>query len=125
LLNHNIAFPQYGVLLKTYFSGVWLFIEFNAVAWVLMAIVLTLIPSLRKPSGENRLLIFICVEIVFVAMYHFLSKPPILMERHDLIMQQASAIATFVFIFVYKIKGTVVTQKAAAKKKAPAKKKMA
>ena len=119
LFNHGIAFPQYGTLIKTYFSGVWLFTRSNAASWVLMALALTFIPSLRKPTTENRLLIFVCVEIVFIALYHFFYKPLVLLVRSDLIMQQGSAVATFIFIFVYKVKGAVVP----AAKKAPAKKK--
>jgi hypothetical protein len=117
LLNRHIAFPRYGMLIKTYLSGAWLFLRANAASWVLMALAMTLIPSLKKSSTENRLLIFICVEIVFIALYHFFSKPVIMLVRSDLIMQQASAVATFIFIFIYKVKGAVVTQAAAVKKK--------
>jgi hypothetical protein len=124
LFNHGISFPQYGLLLNKYFEGVLLFVRFNCPSWVLMTLVLIFVPSLKKPSIENRLFIFICVEIVFFLMYHFVTNPPVLFMRSDLIMQQASAIATFIFIFFYKVKGAVATQKATAKK-ATTKKKIA
>ncbi|TWI97099.1 hypothetical protein JN11_03559 [Mucilaginibacter frigoritolerans] len=117
ILNHGIAFPQYGMLLSKYFSGAWLFIKFNALPWALIAIILSFIPSLRKPSTENRLLIFILAEIVFITLYHFFAQPAILLIRSDLIMQQASAVATFIFIFIYKVEGAPAKQQAVAVKK--------
>jgi hypothetical protein len=117
LFNHGINYPQYGLLLNKYFEGAWLFVRFNCPSWVLMAIVLKFFPSLRKPSIENRLFIFICVEIVFFAIYHFFTNPAIFFLRSDLIMQQGSAVATFIFIFIYKVKDAAPAQKAVGKKK--------
>lgn len=117
LFNHGIAYPQYGLLLKKYFEGAWLFVRFNAPSWVLMTIVLGMVPSLRKPSIENRLIIFICVEVVFVALYHSFNNQIVMLLRSDLIMQQGSALATLIFIFIYKIKEVAATQKITAKGK--------
>jgi hypothetical protein len=117
LLNHAISFPQYKLLLTHYFSGAWLFLEFNALPCLLMALGLSFIPALRRPNAENRLFIFICVEALFITLYYFYGRPTILMVRSDVIMQQASAVSTFIFIFIYKVKGAPAAKDIVAKKK--------
>lgn len=94
-----------------------MFLEFNVVPCIVMAIGLGFIPSLRRPNAENRLFIFICVEILFIAIYYFFGKPTLQMVRSDIIMQQASAASTFIFIFIYKVKGAPAKQQAVAVKK--------